>query len=79
MVNGYILGVGPLNCGGSWLYPSQHPLNPLLGMYVILLLNDMEMFSVDVGAQLDQDQLESSRSWLDRPCMVSPRMCVLCL
>ena len=38
-----------------------------LGMYVILLLNVMEMLSVVGGALLD------------RPCTVLQRMCVLCL
>ena len=38
-----------------------------LGVFAILLLNVMEMFSVGGGALLD------------RPCMVSQRMCVLSL
>ena len=38
-----------------------------LGTVVILLLNVVEVFNVGVGALLD------------RPCMVSQRMCVLCL
>ena len=38
-----------------------------LGVVAILLLNDMEVFSVGGGALLD------------RPCMVFHRRCVLCL
>ena len=38
-----------------------------LDVVVILLLNVMDVFSVDGGALLD------------RPCMVFQRMCVLCL
>ena len=38
-----------------------------LGVFVILLLNVMELLSVVGGALLD------------RPCMVFHRMCVLCL
>ena len=38
-----------------------------LRMVAILLLNVMEVFSVDGGALLD------------RPCMVFQRMCLLCL
>ena len=38
-----------------------------LGVFVILLLNAMDVFSVCGGALLD------------RPCMVFHRMCVLCL
>ena len=38
-----------------------------LGLVSILLLNVMDVFSVDGGALLD------------RPCMVFERMCVLCL
>ena len=38
-----------------------------LGVFVILLLNVREVFSVGGGALLD------------RPCMVFRRMCVLCL
>ena len=38
-----------------------------LGVGVILLLNDMEVFSVGGGALLD------------RPCMVFQILCVLCL
>ena len=38
-----------------------------LGVFAILLLNVMEVFSVVGGALLD------------RPCMVFQRMCVLCL
>ena len=38
-----------------------------LGLFVILLLNVMELLSVVGGALLD------------RPCMVFQRMCVLCL
>ena len=38
-----------------------------LGLFIILLLNVMELLSVVGGALLD------------RPCMVFQRMCVLCL
>ena len=38
-----------------------------LGVVDVLLLNVMDVFSVGGGALLD------------RPCMVFPRMCVLCL
>ena len=38
-----------------------------LGVFAILLLNVMDLFSVAGGALLD------------RPCMVFQRMCVLCL
>ena len=38
-----------------------------LGVFAILLLNVMDVFSVGRGALLD------------RPCMVFQRMCVLCL
>ena len=38
-----------------------------LGVFVILLLNVMELLSVSGGALLD------------RPCMVFHRMCVLCM
>ena len=38
-----------------------------LGVFAILLLNDMDLLSVVGGALLD------------RPCMVFQRMCVLCL
>ena len=37
------------------------------GAVAVLLLNDMDVFSVGGGALLD------------RPCMVFHRMCVLCL
>ena len=40
-----------------------------LGVVAILLLNVMEVFSVDGGGG----------ALLDRPCMVFQRMCVLCL
>ena len=39
----------------------------VLGVVSILLLNDMDVFSVCGGALLD------------RPCMVFQRVCVLCL
>ena len=39
----------------------------MFGVVVILLLNDMDVFSVGGGALLDI------------PCMVFQRMCVLCL
>ena len=38
-----------------------------LGVFAILLLNVMDLFSVAGGALMD------------RPCMVYQRMCVLCL
>ena len=41
-------------------------LSICLGVFPILLLNVMDMFSVAEGALLD------------RPCMVFQRMCVLC-
>ena len=42
-------------------------LSKCLGVFAILLLNVMDLFSVYGGALLD------------RPCMVFQRMCVLCL
>ena len=44
-----------------------NPFAMCLGVVAILLVNVMDVYSVDGGALLD------------RPCMVIQRMCVLCL
>ena len=62
-VNGYVCFV----CLTVFVNSFMTQFAICLGVFVILLLNVMELLSVVGGALLD------------RPCMVFQRMCVLCL